>query len=79
MRHSESGVADRFLLDLKDAFARTRASPGNREGVAPIYGLATRLPVRGAVREFLERYVDLLYDVADTELDADGSGDRSEP
>lgn len=61
LRQTEPGVAERFLADLDlsvaDARRATRATPG----LAPIYGLAGTLPVRGAVADLLRRYVDLLY------------------
>jgi hypothetical protein len=37
------------------------ARPAEREGIAPVYGLAATIPFRGMVRELLQRYIDLLY------------------
>jgi hypothetical protein len=31
--------------------------------MAPVYGMAARIPLRGFVGEMLERYLDLLYEV----------------
>jgi sphinganine-1-phosphate aldolase len=61
LRHTEPGVADRFLADLRAAVAEAGAQPGGPEGMAPVYGLAATLPFRGVVRDLLKRYIDLLY------------------
>lgn len=62
LRHTQSGVAERFLDDLRQAASEARRNPGKGNGLAPIYGLAVRLPLRGPVRDLLERYIDLLYE-----------------
>ena len=36
--------------------------PFVNKDLAPIYGLAASLPVRGAVADLIRRYVDLLYE-----------------
>ena len=61
-RHTQSGVADRFVADLKDAVAKVRADPEKSGGMAPVYGLAATLPARGVVSDILKRYIDLLYE-----------------
>lgn len=63
LRHTEPGVAERFLADLRDAVAHVRTEPKTEGGMAPIYGLAGTLPVRGAISDVLERYLDVLYEV----------------
>lgn len=63
LRHAEEGVAERFVADLRDAVAYVRAHPEEKGGMAPVYGLAATLPVRGIVGELLERYIDVLYEV----------------
>jgi hypothetical protein len=62
-RHSQPGVAERFVVDLQDAVELVKADPKKSEGIAPVYGLAATLPARGVVGEILKRYVDLLYEV----------------
>lgn len=62
LRQTEPGVAERFLEDLASSAAEARNSRAGSGGLAPIYGLAASLPVRGAVADLLRRYVDLLYD-----------------
>ena len=61
LRHTEPGVADRFLADLRASVAEVGSQPAGPEGMAPVYGLAATLPFRGVVRDLLKRYIDLLY------------------
>lgn len=61
--HTQPGVADRFLSDLRSAVDQVRGSARSPGGLAPIYGLSGTFPVRGAVRELLRRYIDRLYDL----------------
>jgi sphinganine-1-phosphate aldolase len=61
-RHASAGVTERFGEDLRWAVNEALAHPERRTGMAPTYGLAASLPVRGAVSDLLKRYVDLLYD-----------------
>jgi len=61
LRHTEPGVADRFLADLRASVAEAGSQPAGPEGMAPVYGLAATLPFRGVVRDLLKRYIDLLY------------------
>jgi glutamate/tyrosine decarboxylase-like PLP-dependent enzyme len=61
LRHTEPGVADRFLADLRASVAEVESQPAAPEGMAPVYGLAATLPFRGLVRDLLKRYIDLLY------------------
>jgi glutamate/tyrosine decarboxylase-like PLP-dependent enzyme len=63
LRHAQPGVAERFLEDLGAAVAAVRASPRARSGMAPVYGLAASLPLKGVVGDLLRRYIDLLYKV----------------
>ena len=61
LRHTEPGVADRFLADLRASVAEVELQPAGPEGMAPVYGLAATLPFRGVVGDLLKRYIDLLY------------------
>ena len=63
LRHTQPGVADRFLKDLKESVAFVKANPGNKEGLAPIYGMASSLPFRGMVSDILKQYMDVVYKV----------------
>ncbi|MEZ4363284.1 MAG: aminotransferase class V-fold PLP-dependent enzyme [Kofleriaceae bacterium] len=62
LRHTQPGVAERFLRDLREAVAHVRAHPEERGGMAPIYGLAGTLPVRSAVGDLMRAYLDVLYE-----------------
>ncbi len=62
LRHTQAGVAERFLADLGAAVEHVKAHPGTGEGMAPVYGLAASLPVRGLVHEMLGAYLDKLYE-----------------
>ncbi|MDB5283319.1 MAG: Pyridoxal-dependent decarboxylase, partial [Bacteroidota bacterium] len=63
LRHTQPGVAERFIQDLKDSVAYVKANPGNKEGLAPVYGLAASLPFRGIVSDILKKYLDVVYKV----------------
>jgi len=61
LRHTQPGVSKRFVDDLKSAVEYVKKSPDEKGGMAPVYGMAAKLPVRGIVGDLLERYMDLLY------------------
>jgi glutamate/tyrosine decarboxylase-like PLP-dependent enzyme len=63
LRHTQTGVAERFMDDLRSAVEHVKAHPEERGGMAPVYGMAATLPLRGAVGDMLKRYIDLLYKV----------------
>jgi sphinganine-1-phosphate aldolase len=63
LRHTQPGVADRFLNDLKAAVEQVKTQPAAQGGLAPVYGMAATIPFRGLVNELLMRYIDLLYKV----------------
>ena len=63
LRHTQPGVAERFVADLRAAVEEVRAQPHEKGAMAPVYGLAASLPLRGVVGDILERYVDTLYKV----------------
>lgn len=63
LRHTQPGVAERFLADLRTAVNSVKSQPQAAGGMAPVYGLAATLPLRGIVSELLKRYLDLLYKV----------------
>ena len=63
LRHTQAGVAERFLSDLKDAVTHVKTHPTESGGMAPVYGMAATLPFRGVIRDFLKRYLDLYYKV----------------
>jgi sphinganine-1-phosphate aldolase len=61
LRHTQPGVAERFLADLRASVDEVLSRPAEREGLAPVYGLAATIPFRGMVRDLLKKYIDLLY------------------
>jgi hypothetical protein len=63
LRHTQTGVAERFMDDLRSAVEHVKAHPEERGVMAPVYGMAATLPLRGAVGDMLKRYIDLLYKV----------------
>jgi glutamate/tyrosine decarboxylase-like PLP-dependent enzyme len=64
LRHTAPGVVEKFLADLREAAAETRASGADPQtGAAPVYGMAATFPARRAVGELLRRYIDRLYEV----------------
>jgi len=63
LRHTQPGVAERFLDDLQTAVAAVKANPPMKGEMAPVYGMAAAIPARGVVNELLKRYIDLLYEV----------------
>jgi sphinganine-1-phosphate aldolase len=62
LRHTQPGVADRFLADLAESAEEVRANPGVSTGMAPVYGMAASLPAE-VVRQVLNGYLDLLFEV----------------
>ena len=63
LRHTQPGVAARFIDDLNAAVTHVRQNPDEAGGMAPVYGLAATLPVRSVVGDLLQRYLDALYKI----------------
>jgi len=63
LRHTQLGVVERFIRDLKEAIEYVKSHPQAEGGMAPVYGMAATLPVRSVVEDLLERYIDMLYKV----------------
>jgi len=59
--HTQPGVAERFLADLRASVDEVLSQPARKEGLAPVYGLVATIPFRGMVHDLLKRYIDLLY------------------
>jgi sphinganine-1-phosphate aldolase len=62
LRHTQAGVAARFLSDLREVVDEVRRHPSDQGKMAPIYGLAGTLPVRSAVGDLMRAYLDVLYE-----------------
>ncbi|KIG15114.1 Sphingosine-1-phosphate lyase [Enhygromyxa salina] len=63
LRHTQAGVVERFLADLREAVEEVERTPAGAGGMAPVYGIAATLPARGAVSDILGMYMDALYEV----------------
>ena len=63
LRHTQPGVAERFISDLRLSVAETRQNPEEKTGMAPLYGMAASLPLRSVVSDILKKYLDILYKV----------------
>jgi sphinganine-1-phosphate aldolase len=61
LRHTQPGVAERFLADLQEAVDFVKAHPEEKGAMAPVYGMAATLPLRGLVSDMLKKYLDLIY------------------
>jgi len=61
LRHTQPGIAKRFLRDLESAVEYVKKNPRAKGGMAPMYGLAATIPDRTIVSDLMERYIDLLY------------------
>lgn len=63
LRHTQPGVAEQFIADLKEAVAYVKANPNAPSGVGPIYGMASIVEARYMVDALLKMYMDILYQV----------------
>lgn len=63
LRHTQPGVAKRFLSDLRAAAHHVVSHPAEKGGLAPVYGMAATIPVRSMVGDLLKRYMDINYKV----------------
>jgi glutamate/tyrosine decarboxylase-like PLP-dependent enzyme len=61
LRHTQPGVAKRFIQDLGAAVAHVKAHPEEKGMLAPVYGMAATIPLRGMVSDMLKRYLDLIF------------------
>jgi hypothetical protein len=61
LRHTQPGVAERFVADLEAAVAHVKANPEEKGTMAPVYGMASTMPLRGVVSDMLKKYLDLMY------------------
>lgn len=61
LRHTQPGVAERFLQDLEAAVEYVKANPEETGTMAPVYGMASTMPLRGLVSDILKKYLDVMY------------------
>ncbi len=62
LRHTQPGVAGRFIQDLREAVAYVKEHPGEGAGIGAIYGMTANVALRGAVEEFLKAFLDIVYE-----------------
>jgi len=63
LRHTQTGIAQRFISDLKDAVDIVKSTPSEKGKLAPVYGMAASMPFKGVISDILKRYLDALYKV----------------
>ena len=61
LRHTQPGVAERFTADLREAVEHVKAHPEEKGTMAPVYGMAASMPLRGMVSDLLKKYLDLIF------------------
>jgi len=61
LRHTQPGVAERFLEDLRESVAYVKTHPEEEGSMAPVYGMAATMPMRGLVGDMLKKYLDLIF------------------
>jgi sphinganine-1-phosphate aldolase len=61
LRHTQPGVAERFLADLHEAVEHVKAHPEEKGSMAPVYGMAATVPLRGMVSDLLKKYLDVIF------------------
>ncbi|MCK6539102.1 MAG: aminotransferase class V-fold PLP-dependent enzyme [Anaerolineales bacterium] len=61
LRHTQPGVAERFVEDLRESVEYVKAHSEETGGMAPIYGMAATMPMRGLVGDMLKKYLDLIF------------------
>lgn len=63
LRHTQPGVAERFVEDLRESVEYVKMHPEETGGMAPVYGMAATMPMRGLVGDMLKKYLDLIFKV----------------
>jgi glutamate/tyrosine decarboxylase-like PLP-dependent enzyme len=61
LRHTQAGVAEKFLADLRESIDAVKSEPAKEGGMAPLYGMAATLPERQFVSDFLKMYMDMWF------------------
>ena len=63
LRHTQPGVAERFVEDLRGAVKAARESADGEDSKVALYGMATTFPDRRLVNKGLDLYLDTMYEV----------------
>ena len=62
LRHTQPGVKERFMADLREAVDFVAQHPAASEGLGPLYGLGTTVEFGPVVEGALDMVLDLLYE-----------------
>jgi glutamate/tyrosine decarboxylase-like PLP-dependent enzyme len=62
-RHTQEGVKERFMKEIKEAVAYVKENPQAPEGMGPIYGMAATIETREMVKPVLDWYLDMLHNI----------------
>jgi len=60
-RHTQPGLAQKLINDLKDAVQYAKDNPQEQGEMAPIYGLAGNVETRGMLDDVLKVLMDMIY------------------
>jgi len=63
LRHTQEGVKERFIQDMKAAVQYVRDHPEAADGLGPIYGMAAAVETRGLVKSVFNWFLDMIYSV----------------
>ena len=63
LRHTQPGVKERLIQDLKAAVDFVKKNPQAPEGIGPVYGMAGSIETLGMVKHVLNWYMDTQYSV----------------
>lgn len=63
IRHTQEGLAEKFVGDLKEAVAYVKSHPELQGSMTPVYGMTANVVLRGAVDQFLRGLLDTVFEV----------------
>ena len=63
LRHTQEGVKERFIEDMKAAVQYVQDHPEAADGLGPIYGMAAAVETRGLVKSVFNWFLDMIYSV----------------
>lgn len=62
IRHTQEGVAERFLADLQQAVETVKNQTEMQGSMTPVYGMTANVVLRGAVDQFLRGLLDTVFE-----------------
>ncbi len=63
LRHTQSGVKERLIRDLKAAVEYVKENPQAPDGIGPVYGMVASVETAGMIEHVLHWYLDTQYEV----------------